>query len=247
MNASWKLIVVETRLQFRDWSVVTFGLVFPTVLLLVLGFAFPGFRDPIPDLGGGRPVDLYTPIVLVFILVMVGVSTITGVLAGYRHDGILRRLRTTPVGPSRLLAAQLIAHLVIVTIGTAFVIIAALSLLDVPAPVSWTGVLLALLFAAAAMFAIGSLMGAVVPSTSAAQAASGIAWIPLMLLAGLWFPREAMPEPMRRISDLSPGGAGVDAIQQAWFGSGVPVSDLAVLAGFTAAVGGLAALAFRWD
>jgi ABC-2 type transport system permease protein len=247
MNSTAKLIAVETRLQFRDWSVVTFGLVFPTFLLLVLGFAFPGFRDPIPELDGGRLVDLYTPIVLVFILVMVGVPTITGVLAGYRHDGILRRLRTTPVGPTRLLAAQLLAQLSVAAIGVVVAIVAALTLPEVPPPGSWPGVLLALLLAAAAMFAVGLLLGAVVPSTSAAQAASAIAWIPLMVLAGLWFPREGMPELMRRISDFSPGGAGVDAVQQAWFGSGVPWSALGVLVAFAVVVGGFAALAFRWE
>jgi ABC-2 type transport system permease protein len=247
MNSTAKLIVVETRLQFRDWSVMAFGLVFPVVLLLVLGFAFPGFRDPHPELDGGRLVDLYTPIMLIFVLAMVGVSTITGVLASYRHDGILRRLRTTPVGPTRLLAAQLVAQLTIAAIGIVLAIVAALMLLQVPSPRSWPGVLLALMFAAAAMFAVGLLLGAVVPSTSAAQAASAIVWIPLMVLAGLWFPREGMPQLMRRISDLSPGGAGVDAVQQAWFGGGVPLSSLGVLAAFAVVVGGLAALAFRWE
>lgn len=247
MNASAKLMVTETRLQFRDWSVVTFGLVFPTVLLLVLGFAFPGFRDPNPDLDGARLIDLYTPIVLVFILVMVGVTTIAGVLASYRHDGILRRLRTTPVGPTRLLAAQLAAQLTIAGLGTAFAVVAALVVLDVPAPVSWPGVFVALSLTAATMFAIGLLIGAMVPSTSAAQAVSMVVWMPIMVLAGLWFPREGMPDLMRRISDLSPGGAGVDAVQQAWFGSGVPLSSLAVLAGFAVVVGGLAAVTFRWE
>ena len=247
MSPGAKLALMETKLQFRDWSVVAFGLVFPTVLLVVLGFAFPGFRDPNPDLNGGRLVDLYTPILLVFLLVMVGVSTITGVLASYRHDGILRRLRTTPVGPTRLLMAQLVAQLVIATLGTACAIVAALTLLEVPAPASWPGVVAALALTAGAMFAIGLLLGAVVPSTSAAQAASAIAWIPLMVLAGLWFPREGMPEPMRRISDLSPGGAGVDALQQAWFGSGLPLTSVVVLVAFTLVVGGLAALAFRWE
>lgn len=246
MNPTAKLILVETRLQFRDWSVVAFGLVFPTVLLLVLGFAFPGFRDPNPDLGGGRLVDLYTPILLVFVLAMVGVSTITGVLASYRHDGVLRRLRTTPVGPTRLLAAQLLAQSVIAALGVVMAIVAALTLLEVPGPASWPGVALALLLAAAAMLAVGLMLGAVVPSTSAAQAASAIVWIPVMVLAGLWFPREGMPPVMRRISDLSPGGAGVDALQQVWFGSGVPWSSFGVLLAFTVVVGGLAAVVFRW-
>lgn len=246
MRALQKLVVTETKLQFRDWAVVTFGLVFPAVLLVVLGFAFPGFREVDPNLGI-RPVDLYTPIVLVFVLVMVGITTIANVLATYRHDGILRRLGTTPVGPSRLLAAQLIAQLVIATLGLSLAIVAALTLLEVPAPASWPGVVLALLLTAAAMFAIGLVIGAFAPSTSAAQGLSTIVWIVLMVFAGLWFPRVAMPDTMRRISDLTPGGAGVEAVQQAWFGTGVPLADVVVLAVSVILLGGLAAAVFRWD
>lgn len=208
-----QLIVTETRLQYRDWSVVSFGLLFPAVLLLVLGFAFPGFRDPNPDLDGARLVDLYTPIVLV--LVMVGITTIAGMLASYQHDGILRRLRTTPVGPAPLLVAQLVVQLVIASMGTGLAIVVALRLLDVPGPRHWPGILAALLLTAVSMFALGLLIGSDAPSASSAQGISTAAWMPIMVLAGLWFPREGIPATMRRISDWSTGGAGVDAVDNA--------------------------------
>jgi ABC-2 type transport system permease protein len=247
MSATTALIRVETKLQFRDLGVVAFGLLFPTMLLVVLGFAFPGFRDPQPDLGGGRLIDLYTPIVLVLVLVVVGVSTIASALATYRHDGVLRRLRTTPVGPGRLLVAQLVAQVAVATLGLGLATAAALTLLDVPGPRSWVGVVVALLCTAAAMFAIGLLIGATVPSAATAQGVSTATWLPLMVLAGLWFPREGMPEAMRRISDLSPGGAAVDAVQRAWFGGEFAVVSLLVLVAFAVVVGAIAALTFRWE
>lgn len=247
MGPMRRLIVTETRLQFRDWSVVSFGLLFPAVLLLVLGFAFPGFRDPNPDLDGGRLVDLYTPIMLVLVLVMVGITTIAGVLASYRHDGILRRLRTTPVGPAPLLVAQLVAQLVIAAMGTTLAIVVALHLLDVPGPQHWLGVVGALLLTAISMFALGLLIGSAAPSASAAQGISTVAWMPIMVLAGLWFPREGMPDVMRRISDWTPGGAGVDAVQQAWFHGVVSWSSLGALAAAAIVLVVLASLTFRWE
>jgi ABC-2 type transport system permease protein len=68
-----------------------------------------------------------------------------------------------------------------------------------------------------------------------------------MALGGLWFPREAMPDVMRRISDLSPTGAAVDALQHAWFGPGPPTSSLLVLAVSALAFGAAAATVFRWE
>lgn len=242
-----QLVVVEFKLQLRDWGVVAFALAFPTILLVVLGFAFPGFRDPNPDLGGGRPVDLYTPIVLVFALVMVGVSTLAGVLASYRHDGVLRRLRTTPVGPGRLLAAQLIAQLVVAILGVTAAVVTALTVLQVPAPAGWLSTTASVVLAASTLFAIGLLVGALAPSSSAANAIATLVWIPLMLFAGLWFPREAMPELMRTISDYTPGGAAVHAIQTSWFTTDLPLQSLAVLAVSTALIGVVAARVFRWE
>jgi ABC-2 type transport system permease protein len=68
-----------------------------------------------------------------------------------------------------------------------------------------------------------------------------------MALGGLWFPREAMPHLLRRISDLSPTGAAVDALQQAWFGAGPPISSVVVLAVSALAAGAVASAAFRWE
>jgi ABC-2 type transport system permease protein len=68
-----------------------------------------------------------------------------------------------------------------------------------------------------------------------------------MVLAGLWFPREGMPDVMRRISDFSPGGAAVDAVQQAWFNGVVSWSSLATLAASVIVFSAVAALTFRWD
>ncbi len=247
MTSMRALTWVELKLQFRDWGLVTFGLLFPAALLVLLGFVFPGFRDPADDLGGARPVDLYAPIVLILVLVMVGISTVSSVLATYRHDGILRRLRTTPVGPTKLLAAHLTAQLVVSALGSALAVAAALVVLDVPTPTSWAGTVAALLLAATSLFVIGLLVGALAPSTSASQAISTFVWIPLMLLAGLWFPRELMPDALRRVSDMSPAGAGVDALQQAWFDGRFATSSLAVLLVSTLVIGTVAVVAFRWD
>lgn len=246
LRASSLLVRAELRLQLRDPAVLAFALAMPAVLLVLLAYAFPGFRDANPDLDGGRPVDLYTPIILVLTLVMIGISTISGVLASYRHDGILRRLRTTPVGATRVLLAQLAAQLGLAVVGVGLAVFAALVVLDVPGPESWFGVVLGLGCTAAATFAIGALLGALLPSVSAAQAAAGLAWLPVMVLAGLWFPRELMPEVLRRISDLSPGGAAVDAIQQAWFHGELMGGSLAVLVAWAVVTAAIGALAFRW-
>lgn len=166
-----KLSAVELKLLGRDSIAVGFGLVFPALLLLVLG-ALPGFRDADPDLGGTSLIELYTPIVLVLTFAMVGVTSIASQLTTYRTTGVLRRLRVTPVGPSRLLIAQLLAHLIFALAASGLSISTALFVYDVPAPRSWFGALLGLVLAAVCLFALGLVVGAVAPSSGVAPASS---------------------------------------------------------------------------
>jgi ABC-2 type transport system permease protein len=117
MNATATMVKVELKLASRDIGTAVFGLLFPAALLLVLA-ALQGFTDPDPDLGGLRLIDIYTPIVLMLTFAIVGVSAVAASLATYRKEGVLRRLRVTPMGPGRLLGAQLIAHLLIALTGS---------------------------------------------------------------------------------------------------------------------------------
>ena len=246
MSVLAKTIHVEIKLLVRDLSGVLW-VALPPVALLGIGTLIPGFRDPQPDLGGLRLIDVYLPILLVFTLALTGTMAVSSTLATYRHQGVLRRLRTTPVGPAPLLAAQLVANLLYAAVAATLTIVVALAVFDVTTPASWSASALSLALTAWTLFSIGLIIGAVAPNPTAAPALGSLVWIPLMALGGLWAPREAMPTVMRQISDLSPTGAAVDALQHAWFTGGPPTASLLVLAVSALAFGAAAVAAFRWE
>jgi ABC-2 type transport system permease protein len=126
-----KVTMIESKLLLRDGATVFFGLIFPTLLLVGLGTLLPDFQEATPDLGGLRPVDVYAPVALTLAMVTVAVAILPAYLAAYRADGVLRRLATTPASPSVLLNAQLIVNLVILAIGSALAVAAALLIVDV--------------------------------------------------------------------------------------------------------------------
>ena len=107
-----KLTASELRLMLREPLVTFFALVFPSLLVIILG-SIPSFREPSPDLGGLRGIDLYVPITLALILAMLGLQTTPQVLASYREKGVLRRLATTPASPLALLGAQMVVSLLL--------------------------------------------------------------------------------------------------------------------------------------
>lgn len=246
MSTVARLTLVESRLLLRDWAVVGFNLVFPAVLLLVLGI-IPGFTDPDPELGGARLIDLYLPIVLVLAFVFSGITAAPSILVGYREQGVLRRLRLTPVGSTPLLTASLLANLLLAVVAALAAVVVAITVYDVRAPASWWGVVATVVLAPAALFGIGMILAAVARSVNVANAVAPLLWLPIMVLAGLWFPREAMPDLMRRISDVSPGGAAVDALQRAWFEGAPSASSLLVLAVCAVLASAVAARLFRWE
>lgn len=246
MHALAPLVRMETKLFLREPMSVIFGLLFPAALLLAVGFGFPGFRDAVPELGGLRPVDTYAPIMLVFALTMLGITVLPAGLTVYRERGVLRRLRTTPVHPGAVLVAQLVVYLGIAVVASGLAITAAVAAFGIHLPERLGWFVLAFLLGAASLFAIGLLIAAVAPTAAAGQAAGTLLWFPLMLLAGLWFPRDLMPDGLRTVSDLSPAGAAVHALQDAWFGAAVPTASLLVMAVSALVASALASRLFRW-
>jgi ABC-2 type transport system permease protein len=248
MQAITKLTHVEAKLLFRDRSSLVWGLVFPAVLLLALGFFFPGFRDPLPDAGGLRVVDVYAPIVVAVGVTSLGLVTLPTYMAEYRSRGVLRRLATTPVPPRHLVFAMLAVHVSTTVAGAALALIAGTIAFDIPLPANPAGFALALVLTTTALFAIGLLIGVLAPTPSAAQGIGLLIYFPSLFFAGVYFPRDAMPGGLRAVSDLTPSGAGVEAMQMTWLGSTLPgVDTLLVLVVVAAVAGVVAARFFRWE
>ena len=110
-----RLTLTEFRLFLRERIGPIWGVGFPLVLLIIFG-SIPSFSRPQASLGGFTVLDVYVPILIAFVIAMLALNVLPPVLAGYREKGILRRLQTTPVGPVRVLAAQLVIDLAVVAV-----------------------------------------------------------------------------------------------------------------------------------
>lgn len=81
------------------------------------------------------------------------------------------------------------------------------------------------------MLGIGVLVTALAPSARIAQAVSTVILFPMMFFAGLWLPRAQMSPALRTVSDYTPLGAGVRAVQASIEGHWPSTVGLLVLAG----------------
>jgi ABC-2 type transport system permease protein len=187
------------------------------------------------------------PILIALVLALLAISALPPVLASYREKGILRRLATTPVGPARMLGAQLAAQGSVTVVTVVLVLAVARIAYGVPLPGQPSGFLVAAVLAAAALYSLGLVIGAVVPSSRAAQPIGALLFFPMMFFAGLWLPIAAMPSVLQHISHLTPLGAAVQALGDASAGQWPHPLNLAVLAGYAVVLSAAAVKLFRWE
>jgi ABC-2 type transport system permease protein len=241
-----RLTISELKLLAREPVAAFFSLLFPTVLVVILG-SIPAFREPSPELGGLRVVDVYVGIAVALTLAMLGLQVTPLALATYREKGILRRLATTPARPELLLAAQLAAALVTAILSSALAIAVGRLAFDVPLAGNLVGFVLAFVLTALGIFAIGLFVAAVAPSGKAGNSIGTLLFFPLMFFAGLWRPREVMPSVLQKIGDFTPLGAGERALHETMTGHWPALVSVTVLVGYLAVFGFAAARLFRWS
>lgn len=247
MTATMQLTTTEGKLFTRDPAMLFFGLVFPGLLLIMLGTLYPGFTDPAPELDGASYLEYYTPVTMALGVATLALMTLPPILGTYRQFGILRRLRTTPVHPARLLGAQVTVHLVVAVLAAGVTLaIATVGFgIDMPALPLWF--LLAYVLGAASLFSLGVLVGSRARRTSTAQVLGMALFFPMLLFAGVWVPRSVMPDVLLTISDLTPIGAMVSAMGDAWAGTAPSMATIGVIALWTVGTGLLAVRLFRWE
>jgi len=244
------MTLVEGRLMVRDPSVLFFALVFPALLLTVLGLVMPWADEPYdetdPLLAAVTAITGYTPIVLSLAVATVAVSTFPAIIATYRQRGVLRRLSTTPVGPARLLVAQVVVNLVALLVAAALAVASGVLLLDISLPEQPATVLLAFLLAVLSAFALGSLVAARAPTAAAANGWGMTLYFVCLFFAGVWLPLPLMPDAVQTIAGYTPLGAATQAMTAGWVGQPFPGTELLVMAVWGLVGIPVAVRIFRW-
>jgi ABC-2 type transport system permease protein len=244
-SALGRLTLTELRMVLRERSRMI-RLVIPFVLMVIFG-SIPFYMQRRASLGGYTLFDAYLPILISYALGLAALTGLATVLAGYREKGVLRRLQTTPAGPVRVLAAQFIAQLAVVTVMVILIIGVARLGYGVFLPREAGGFVVAALLAAAALLAIGLLVAAMAKTSQSAQGIGLVLFFPLMFFAGLFFPIPVMPHFLQHLSHATPLGAAVEALSAAWVGHWPPGLALWTLAAYAVGCGLVAARLFRWE
>ena len=240
-----ELLKVQGKLALREPLALLGGIGLPVILLLLFGWIGQQNPGTVGD-SGLTIIDVWTPTILVLSFIFISVSLPNTVVRD-REIGWLRRVSTTPLHPSRLLAAQLIIDLIlaaaavlIIIGGGALVFGASLHVQILPFGVS-------LVLAIVEIFTVGLVLVALVPTQTVAQPVAGLVTFGLMFLAGLWVNPAQVGDPLRTIMYYSPSGAAVRAVLDSAFNGGPSYAGLLTMAVYTVIFGFVAIRYFRWE
>jgi ABC-2 type transport system permease protein len=240
-----ELLTVQAKLSVRQPYGLGLGLGMPTVLLVVFGLI--SRHAPANVSGTGLTViDLYIPTLMVISIIAIAIS-LPNTLVRDREIGWLRRISTTPVHPSRLLAAQLILNLVLAAAAVVILIVGGTAIFGAPLTVDVPLFILSLLLGIAEIFSLGLLVVAVARTQAVASALGGVLFFALLFLSGLWVQPVQVGAPLKIIMWYSPSGAAVRAILYSVFHQAPPLTTLLALVGYTLVFAYTAVRYFRWD
>jgi ABC-2 type transport system permease protein len=241
-----RLILTEVKLLARERVRLFLTIGLPLILLIILG-SIPALKKPSATFGGHPFINYYTLVMIVFAAAILALTAVPLVLAGYRERGVLRRLRTTPVGPYRVLAAQLVAAFGIFVVTTVLILLVARIGFSVPLPRQAAGFIVTAILAAAALLSIGLVIASLAPTARTAQGFGALLFYLLMFFAGLWLPLPEMPKVLQHISHATPLGAAVQAMTNCAQGRWPTALELITLVIWTVALGLAAGKLFRWE
>ena len=249
MRTLYKLTWVEIKLFIREPMTVVFTLALPIIFLFVMGGVFGNTPEPSIYRGVGA-MNYYMPSYYGLVMMAIGTVALPLHLAGYRERGILRRFRASSFSIWAVLGSQLLVSVIIAVLGSLLVTVLGFATYRPDTPENIPQLIAAFLLGVACFTAFGFFLGAVLPSTRAAQGIGLILFFVMMILGGAGPPPEVMTGVMSVTGDLTPLRYVILTLQNAWLpGPGFDwhTSASLITAGITVVSALLAARFFRWE
>jgi len=172
------------------------------------------------------------------------------VVVRYRKNGVLRRLKATPLSPFEFLSAQILSRLLVVLAASAIVYAGAALLLELPMRGSYLALLLIYAAGALCMISLGLIVAARLRTEELADGILNLISWPMLLLSGVWFSLEGASPAARALAQVLPLTHLVDGARQIMIdGAGVAqvLPQIGLLTVLALALLVAAAKLFRWE
>jgi ABC-2 type transport system permease protein len=247
MKSLLKMSWVEGKLFLREPVGAFFSMIFPLVMLFIFGTIYSNVPGANP--GGQGAVSALIPDFTAMIIGMTGLMSVTITMATYRENGILRRLRTTPVSPLVVMAAQVVVVFTMTSLGMLLLLTAGTLFYDVRFTGNAFSMLAGFILSSLSFFGIGFILAGTMPTARTAQVIAMVLLYPMLILSGAAWPRELMPAGVQTVSNLLPLTYVVNLLSGLWNSEpwGDHLLDVSVLVGMLLLGVIVSVKTFRWE
>jgi ABC-2 type transport system permease protein len=236
---AWEQFRFERKLFWRNPSAAFFNFLLPLLLLVLTATAFGVDHDDlevlIPGVAGmGVLANTFTS--LAFNLTVL------------REDGVLKRIRGTPIPAGAYLAGLMGSVTLNAFLQVAMVVVIG----NVAYGIDWPADPLLLvaftLLGVACFAALGVAFSHAIPNQDAAPAYTNAVFLPLIFISGVFYSTDHLPEALKLIAEALPLKHLIDGLSAAIVGSSGDVATAAAVVGAWT-LGGLvlAVRFFRWE
>ncbi|HEX6526690.1 MAG TPA: ABC transporter permease [Streptosporangiaceae bacterium] len=195
--------MVELKAFFRNWQSLVFTLLFPVLLLVILGSIFGGTV---------RGTDTSFKQVFMAGIIAAGIMSVSfsGLaisIALERDDGTVRRLATTPMPRSAYFIGKVARVLVTGVLETALLLVLSIGVFHLPMPSTagrWLTLAWVLVLGAVACSLVAVAYTALIPNGRSAVAIVTPPFIILQFISGVFFPYNQLPPWMRTLAAFFP-------------------------------------------
>ena len=151
-----------------------------------------------------RYVDWLLPGIIGLNLTFSALFGVGYVIVRYRKNGVLKRLKATPLSAFEFLSSQVLSRLFIIGITTTVILVGCTWILKVPMRGSWLDLALILGLGAFCMISLGVLVASRVRSEELAGGLLNIVTWPMMFFSGIWFSLEGLNPTIQSLAAIFP-------------------------------------------
>ncbi len=151
-----------------------------------------------------RYLDFLLPGLMAFTLMQLSIAGSGFNIVEFRRKGILKRLFVTPIKPHDFITAIVLARMAIILIQLTVLILFSVTILDVSIVGNFASFYLMIILGTFIFLCLGFCLGSIAKTQQAVMAVGNIVIFPQILLSGVFYPIESMPELVQPIANLLP-------------------------------------------
>jgi len=234
----------EQLVFWRSREAAFFIFIFPLLLFVLLGSVYSGHYQGVPAAWA-------------VLAGLVGYGCANTAFAGLaiqlvvrRENGILKRLRSTPLPPATYVVALLVSTLAVFALQTVALLLLGRAFYGTPFPPDWGSFVAIIVIGAAAFAALGTATASAIRSAEGSSAVVNFILLPMAFLTGSFGPVHKYPAVLRAIGDVLPLKYFVKLVNAVYLhghGFWTQPGALAVLGAWGAAGLVFTVFKFRWE